>query len=194
MSLVSLVKQLRDETGASVALCRECLEEAEGDMAKAKECLRKKGVEVAAKKSSRATGEGTIGVYLHSNGKIASLVSLRSETDFVARNDEFKQLAKDLAMQVAAMQPLYRAPGDIPNEIKEKEKEIEAAKIAKEGKPANIIDTIIDGKLRKYYETVCLLCQPFVKDDTRSVESVIQEKIQKLGENIEVGEFVRMTV
>lgn len=174
MSLVSSIKQLRYETGASVALCRECLEEADGVMAKAKECLRKKGVEVAAKKSSRATGEGTIGVYLHSNGRLASFVSLRSETDFVARNDEFKQLAKDLAMQVAAMQPLYLAPGDIPNEIKEKEEK--------------------DGNLRKYCQTACLLNQPFIKDETRSVESVIQEKIQKLGENIEVGEFVRMVV
>ncbi len=162
---IQLVKKLRDETGAGVVDCRESLEKADGDIAKAKEILRKIGVIIATKKSSRQTGEGAIGVYIHTNGKLAALVSLRCETDFVARNNEFKELAKDLAMQVAAMQPLYRSSKDVPNEVMEEE-----------------------------YETVCLLNQPFVKDDTRSVESVIQEKIQKLGENIEVGEFVRMVV
>ncbi|HCA67624.1 MAG: elongation factor Ts [Candidatus Jacksonbacteria bacterium RIFOXYA2_FULL_44_7] len=191
---IQLVKKLRDETGAGVVDCRESLEKAGGNITKAKEILRKIGVIIAAKKSSRQTGEGAIGVYVHTNGKLAALVSLRSETDFVARNNEFKELAKDLAMQVAAMQPLYRSSKDIPSEVIEKEIEIETEKLSKEGKPAYISDTILDGKLRKYYETVCLLNQPFVKDDTRSVESVIQEKIQKLGENIEVGEFVRMVV
>lgn len=190
----ALIKKLRDETGAGISDCKEAFEASKDDLVKAKEILRKKGVEIAAKKSSRQTGEGAIGVYLHTNGKLAALVSLRSETDFVARNSEFQELAKDIAMHIAAMQPLYRAPKDVPSEVKEKEKEIEAAKLAKEGKPAHIVDTILEGKLRKYYETVCLLKQPFVKDDTRSVESVIQEKIQKLGENIEVGEFMRITI
>lgn len=159
---IDLIKELRDETGASIALCRECLEETGGDLSRAKEILRKKGVEIATKKSSRATGEGTIGVYLHTNAKIAAAVTLRCETDFVARNEEFRQLAKDLAMHVVAMQPLYRAREDVPAEVKEKE--------------------------------TCLMEQPFVKDDTRSVKEVIREKIQKLGENIEVGEFVRLAV
>jgi elongation factor Ts len=189
---IFLIKQLREETGASIADCKVCLEEAQGDTNKAKELLRRKGVDIANRKSSRIAKEGVIGIYLHSNGKIASMVKVRCETDFVARNEEFKELAKDLAMQVAGMNPLYRLPEDVPEDVKSKEMEIETEKLQKAGKPNNIIPKILEGKMSKFYEQVCLTKQLFIKDDKKTIEHVVQEKIQKLGENIEIGEFVRM--
>lgn len=185
------IKQLREQTGAGINDCKKCLEESGNDFNKAIELLRKKGVEVAYKKSSRETGEGAIGCYVHSNGKIAALVKVKCETDFVARNKEFQELIKDLAMHITAMNPLYKSANDVPEQVKNKEKEIEAEKLKTQGKPAEIIDKILEGKLRKFYEQVCLLNQPFVRDDKKSVDDLIKEKIQKLGENIEVGEFVR---
>lgn len=186
------IKQLREMTGAGINDCKKCLEEARGDFNKAIELLRKKGAEIAHKKSFRKTGEGAIGCYVHSNQKIAALVKIKCETDFVARNSEFQELAKDLAMQITAMNPLYKSEDDVPEQIKNKEKEIETEKLKTQNKPATIIDKILEGKLRKFYEQVCLLNQPFVRDDKKSIDDLIKEKIQKLGENIEVGEFVRM--
>jgi elongation factor Ts len=186
------IKQLRQQTGAGINDCQECLKQAQGDFAKAIELLRKRGVQIAHKKSERQTTEGTIGYYIHSNGKLASVVKVRCETDFVAKNKEFQELAKDLAMHITAMNPEYKSENDVPQEVKDKEKEIEAEKLKTEGKPKEIIEKILQGKLRKFYEQVCLLNQPFVRDDKKSIEDLIKEKIQKLGENIEIGEFVRM--
>jgi elongation factor Ts len=185
------IKELRNKTGASIALCKSCLEESSGDFQKATALLRKRGVAIANKKASRATAEGRIGSYIHSNAKIAALVALYCETDFVARNEEFIQLSKDLAMQIAAMNPLYKTEADVPQEVIAKEEEIERERLKNEDKGEAIIGQIIEGRLRKFYETVCLMKQPFVKDDTIAIESLIDEKIQKLGENIIVGEFIR---
>jgi elongation factor Ts len=186
------IKQLRDQTGASVSDCKECLEMAKGDFNKAVELLRKKGAEIARKKSGRETTEGTIGSYLHSNGKLASFVVVKCETDFVAKNDEFQNLARDLAMQVAAMNPLYTSPSDVPDEVNEKEKEIEREKLQKEGKPQGMIEQILQGKLEKFYSQVCLLNQPFIKENKKTIQEIIREKVLKLGENIDVREFVRL--
>lgn len=186
------IKQLRERTGAGINDCKKCLDKSGDDFNKAIELLRKKGVHVAHKKSSRQTGEGAIGCYVHSNGKIATLVKVKCETDFVARNGEFQELIKDLAMHITAMSPLYKSENDVPEQVKDKEKEIEVEKLKAQGKPAEIIDKILQGKLRKFYEQVCLLNQLFVKDDKKTINDLIKEKIQKLGENIEVGEFVRM--
>jgi len=188
------IKKLRDETGASVTLCKTCLEKAEGDFEKARALLREYGVEIARKKSTRTTNEGMIGAYVHSNGKLATLVPIRCETDFVARTPEFQELGKDLAMHIAAMAPDYVRPEDIPEEVLQKERAIESAKLAKEGKPADMVEKILEGKIEKFYEHVTLLKQPFVKDDSKNIEQLLQEKIQKLGENIEIGEFVRLVL
>lgn len=188
----ALIKQLRDETGASIADCNTCLREASGDILKAKALLRKRGVQIANKKSSRATSEGVIGAYIHTNGKLAAMVKVKCETDFVARNDEFKELARDIAMHITAMNPIYKTKEDVPQTVKDKEVEIERDKLRANGKSEKIIEQVLDGKLQKYYETVCLLNQPFVKDDSKSVADLLNEKIQKLGENIEVEEFVRL--
>lgn len=189
---INQIKLLRDQMGASVSDCKDCLEKAKGDFNKAVELLRKKGAEIALKKSGRETDEGTIGSYLHSNGKLASLVIVKCETDFVAKNDEFQNLARDLAMQVAAMNPLYKSQKEVPVEVKEKEIGIQREKLRQEGKPENMVDRILEGKLEKFYSQVCLFQQPFIKDDKKTIDELIKERIQKLGENIEVGEFVRL--
>jgi len=186
------IKNLRNQTGASIKHCKKCLEQAKGDLKLAIELLRRKGAEIAEKKSSRQTGEGIIGCYLHSNSKLASLVKLYCETDFVARNKEFQNLAKDLAMHITAMNPKYLTPEDVPEKIKDKEKAIEKEKLIKEKKPEKIIEKILQGKLNKFFQKVCLVKQPFVKDDKKTIETLIKEKIQRLGENIEIGEFIRM--
>lgn len=192
MSNLEVIKKLRQQTGASIKHCHECLEEASGDFDKAVVLLRKKGVEIANKKSARQTSEGAIGAYVHSNNKLATLVSLKCETDFVARNALFTELASDLAMQVAAMNPEYLTPEDVPEKVINKEKEIEVEKLKKEGKPEDIMEKILEGKINKFFQRACLIKQTFVKDDKKTIEELIQEKIQKLGENIEIGEFVRL--
>ena len=192
MQNLDIIKKLRLQTGASIKHCNECLAEAGKNFDKAVELLRKKGVEIANKKSCRATAEGTIGSYVHSNGKIATLVTLKCETDFVAKNEVFKDLAKDLAMHTAAMNPEYLSPDNVPEEIIIKEREIEAEKLKAEGKHEDIIEKILEGKIKKFFEQVCLLKQAFVKEDKKSIEELLQEKIQKLGENIEIGRFVRL--
>lgn len=189
---LDLLKELRHKTGASVKHCHECLREAGGDFDKAIVLLRKKGAEIADKKNARETSEGAIGAYLHSNNKIAALVSVKCETDFVARNEEFIGLSKDLAMHVAAMNPQYLSPDNVPAEVIDKEKEIEQEKLSREGKPSEMIEKILEGKINKFFSQVCLLKQPFVKDDKITIEQLIQQKIQKLGEKIEAAEFVRM--
>ena len=183
------VKRLREATGAGMMDCKKALDEAGGDLDRAVDVLRKRGVAKAAKKVARETAEGLIGSYVHSNGKIATLVELNCESDFVARNQEFQQLLRDLCMQVAAANPLALTPEDMPEDVVEKEREIYRSEA--EGKPDHVIDRMVDGKLRKFYEDNCLLEQPFVKDDKVKIKDLLTQKIAKLGENIRVRRFVR---
>jgi len=191
---INLIKQLRDLTGAGVADVKEALEEAKGDMEKAKDILRLKGQKSAAKKTERAVSQGLIGSYVHSNGKIGVLVEVNCETDFVARTNEFQELVHNIALQIAAAAPEYIKPEDIPEEIIVKEKSIYAKEIAEEKKPAAIKEKIIEGKLQKFYSSVCLVNQPFIKDDKKIIQDLITETIAKTGENIQVKRFVRFSM
>lgn len=188
------IKKLREICGAGIVDCQKVLAEAKGDFNKALEILRKKGQQVAAKKQDRLAHEGLIGVYVHSNEKVAALVEVNCETDFVARNPEFKEFVHDLAMQIVAMNPLYLSPEEIPQEVIEKEKEIYKEQLKDEKKPANIINKIIEGKLEKYYQEVCLFRQPYIKDDKITIEELLQQKIAKIGENIIIKRFVRYSL
>ena len=185
------VKKLREQTGISILECKKAVEEAQGDLAKASEILRKKGFEKAKAKSSRATNQGAVGAYIHMMGKIGVLVELGCETDFVAKNEDFQALIKDIAMQIAAMNPRYISEKDIPAAVLEKEKEIYREQMKTSGKPAAIIEKIVEGKLSKFYADVCLLHQNFFKDDKLTIEKLIAEKIHKTGENIVVKRYSR---
>lgn len=191
---INLVKQLREKTGVGFQDCQKALEESQGSLEKAIEILRKRGQKIVVAKAGRQTKVGIIGVYLHNNEKIAALVELACETDFVARNKEFKELAHDLAMQVVAMKPLYLQPKDVPKEILEKEREICREELKKEKKSDNVLEKIIEGKLEKFYETICLLKQPFIKDQNLKIEDLVKSKITKLGENIQIRRFVRFEI
>lgn len=188
------VKQLREQTGAGMMDAKQALIEAGGDINKALEVLRKRGQTIASKKSTRQVKEGYIGVYLHSNGKVGAMVELLCETDFVARNEDFQNLAKELAMQVAAMNPSYLSPEDVPEEIKVKEKEIYRAEMKNAGKPAEVLEKIVEGKLDKFYSQHCLLRQNYIKDDNLTVEKLLTQNIAKIGENIKVGKFYRLSI
>ncbi len=185
------VKQLRETTGASMMECKKALEESGGDEKKALKILRQKGKSIALKKSSREAKQGIIDSYIHSTGKVGVLLELNCETDFVARNEEFKKLAHDLAMHVAGMCPQYLTPGDIPEEVIKAEKDIYKKQFSDSGKPQEVIDKIIEGKIKKYSEEISLLTQPFVKNPDITIKELIEEKIAKLGENIKVGQFTR---
>ena len=185
------VKELREKTGAGIMDCKKALVETNGDMEKAIIILREKGLAKAATKQSRAVSEGIIESYVHGNGRIGVLVEVNCETDFVARNEEFKSLAKDIAMQVAASNPKYLSRDDVPPEVLEKEKEILRAQALNEGKPEKIVDKIVEGRIEKFYEENCLLEQPFIKDPDKKVSELIMEKIAVIGENITVSRFVR---
>lgn len=189
-----MVKLLREATGAGVLDSKKALQENDGDFEKASEYLRKKGLARAAGKANREAREGIIGVYVHSNQKMASLVKLNCETDFVARNEAFQQLAKDLAMHVVAARPLYVAREDVPASVIESEKAVYAAQMENSGKPANIIEKIAEGKLEKWYEESCLLEQPFVRNPDVKIQSLLTDAIAKLGENIKIGGFERMEI
>ncbi|MCJ7524696.1 MAG: translation elongation factor Ts [Candidatus Aminicenantes bacterium] len=191
---MELVKKLREQTGISILECKKAIEEAKGDLTQASEILRKKGFEKAKAKSSRVTNQGAVGSYIHMKGKIGVLVELGCETDFVAKNEDFLQLIKDVAMQIAALNPRFISEKDIPAEILEKEKEIYREQLKSSGKPANIIEKIVEGKLNKFYAETCLLHQAFFKDDKVTIEKLIAEKIHKTGENIKVKRFVRYQV
>ncbi len=191
---MSLVKKLREQTGVGILECKKAIAEANNDFEKAAELLRKKGFEKAKSKSSRATKQGAIGSYIHTNRMIGVLVELGCETDFVARNEDFLQLQKDIAMQIAAMSPGYISEKDIPEKVIEKEKEIYREQMKDSGKPDHVIEKIIEGKLKKFYTEVCLLNQKFFRDDKKTIEALIAEKIHKLGENITVKRFVRYQV
>jgi elongation factor Ts len=190
----SLVVKLRQMTGAGMMDCRTAMEEAGGDINAAAEILRKKGTVKAAKRGERETREGIVAIYSHSNKKLGAMVELLSETDFVARNADFQSLANDLAMHVAAMNPLYLSPENIPQEAIQKEKEIYSEEFAGSGKPQNIIDNIVNGKLSKFYEEVCLMNQKFIKDEDVTIGELIKQKIGVIGENIRVGRFARFEI
>ena len=186
------VKELRDKTGVPMMDCKRALEESSGDMDKAVEILRKKGAAKAAAKATRVVKEGFIGSYIHANGKIGVMVEVNCETDFVAKNQSFRDFCKDIAMHIAAANPPYLKREDVPADILEKEKEIHREQI--KDKPANVQDKIITGKLEKYFSDVCLLEQPFVKDDKISIKDLINNKITEIGENLVIKRFVRMEV
>jgi len=191
-----LVRQLRETTGAGMMECKKALNEASGDLVKAQEVLRKKGMEVAKKKASRQANEGRIFSYIHMGGKIAVLVELQCETDFVAKTDDFNQLGQDVAMQIAAVSPQYVKAEEVPQAFIEKEKEIirEASKDQLKGKPEQVIEKILGGKLEKNLQDICLLNQPFVKDPKQTIKDYVTAVVAKLGENIQVKRFVRYEV
>lgn len=188
---VDMVKELRIKTNAGMMDCKQALAESNGDFEKAVDYLRKKGMSAATKRSSKAAKDGTIAFYIHMGGKIGVLVELNCETDFVAKTEAFQVLAKDLAMHVAASNPTYVRPEEIPAGALEREKEIYKSQLLTEKKPEKIWDKIIDGKLKKYYEEVCLLQQKFIKNTDITVETLVNEMIAKTGENIIVRRFVR---
>ena len=190
----SLVKELRERTGAGMMDCKKALQECEGDQEKSRLWLREKGLAKAQKKSGRATSQGFIGSYIHSNGKIGVMVELKCETDFVAKNEKFLELAKDLAMQVAATSPLCVAPEDIPGDVLERERQFFTQQTLDEGKPENIVPKIVEGRMKKFAQEVCLLEQAFIKDDSRKIKDLITETIAVLGENIQVGRIVRLAL
>ena len=185
------VKALRERTGAGIVECKKALVETKGDLEKAIEFLRKEGIATAEKRAQKETKEGLIGAYIHPGSRLGVLLEVNCETDFVARTEEFKSLARDLSMQVAAVSPLYVSKEEVPSEVIEKEKEIYRAQAVKEGKPEKILDRVVEGKLKKFYSQVCLLDQPFIKEEKKSITNLIKEKKAKLGENITVRRFVR---
>jgi len=189
-----LVKQLRDRTGAGMMDCKKALVEAKGDLAEAEVVLRKRGLSAAAKKSARATMQGVIGSYIHPGAQIGVLVELNCESDFVARTDDFQQLVHDVSMQVAASDPRYVRREEVPEDVLEKEREIARDRARAEGKPDKVIDRIVEGRLEKFYEDVCLIHQPFIKDNNMTVEDLVKTKIAKLGENISIARFSRFKV
>ena len=188
------VKELREKTGAPMMDCKAALTEAKGDMAEAETVLRKRGLASAQKRAGRATLEGMVGSYIHAGGKIGVMVELNCESDFVARTDEFQHLAHDLAMHIAAADPRYIRKEEVTPEILEKEKEIYRAQALASGKPEKVVDRIVEGKMEKFYEEVCLLEQHFVKDPGKTVGQVVASCIGKLGENITVRRFSRFKV
>ncbi len=189
-----LIVKLRSLTGAGIVDCQKALQEGGNDFDKAVELLRKKGQKVAANKQERETKEGLVYSYIHAGGRVGVLLELLCETDFVARNDEFKQLAHDIALHIAAMNPLVISQSDVAPEALEKEKEIYREQMKDEKKPQEILEKIIEGKISKYYQEVCLLNQQFVKDDTLTIQGLIERTIGKIGENIKVGRFTRYSL
>jgi elongation factor Ts len=189
-----MVKELRQATGAGVLDCKEALTQFEGDLEKAMAHLREKGMVAAAKRSEREAREGMIGSYIHAGSRVAALVELNCETDFVARTDEFQALAHDLAMQVVAGKPTYLVPADIPAEVVEEEKAKTRAELRDSGKPSGVIEQAVEGRLTKFYEESCLMEQPFIKDGAITVRELVQQKNAMLGENVVVRRFVRLEV
>ena len=188
------VKALRDMTGAPMGDCKKALEEAKGNIEEAIVVLRKRGMASAQKKAARTTNEGAVGTYIHAGGKIGVLLEVNCESDFVARTDDFQNLLKDIAMHIAAVDPRYVRSEDVSIEDLEREKDVYRAQAAATGKPAPVIEKIVDGKMAKFYEEVCLLEQPFIKDQAVSIKELIAQKVGKLGENITVRRFARFKV
>lgn len=190
----NLVKELRDQTGASIMECKKALEKAAGDIGKAIVYLKQKGKEKAAKKADRATGEGVVASYIHSNKKVGSIVELRCETDFVAKNAEFQELAYDLAMHIAAMAPRYLSMENVSEEEKSEYERLVREELSSEKKPAEIVKKIVEGKIKKHFEEISLLGQSFIRNPEITIGDLIKEKISKIGENIQVGNFVRFEI
>ncbi len=188
------VSELRAMTGAGIVECKKALEEAGGDLAAASELLRKKGIAKAGSKADRRTSEGLIYAYVHGNGKVGAMVEVLCETDFVARTEGFRELCHELALQIAAMNPLYVSSADIPPEAVEKEKSIYAEEFAGSAKPADVVAKILEGKLAKWHSDVCLLNQAYIKDEDKTVEEILKETISKTGENIQVKRFTRFAM
>lgn len=185
------VKELRNATGAGILDCKKALEEAEGDFDKAAEILRKRNQATAVKKMSREAKDGRVAVYLHGEGRIGVLVEVNSETDFVARSEVFNQFVKEVCLQVAAMAPLAVSREDLPADVVEKQKEIFAAQVADQKKPPEIIARIIEGKMAKWYAEACLLDQPYIRDDSKTVRDLLTEVVGRTGENVRIRRFVR---
>jgi elongation factor Ts len=188
------VKELRERTGIGMMECKSALAECAGDMDKAMEVLRKRGHARAEAKASRAAKDGLVGSYIHMNGRIGVLIEVNCESDFVARNAEFQELVKELAMQIAAAKPRYVASADVPEDIVAKEKEIIKAQLGDMKKPPEILDKIVTGKLGKFFEEICLLDQPYIRDDKVKVRDLIAQLVAKIGENIKVGRFARFEI
>ncbi len=187
----ALVKELRERTGAGMMDCKKALAETSGDIEKAVDYLREKGLAAAAKKAGRIAAEGLVESYIHGAGRIGVLVEINCETDFVAKTDEFRALAKDIAMQIAASKPDFVRREDVAEEVIAREKEVLTAQAANEGKPEKIIQKMVEGRIDKFFKEICLLEQPFIKDPDMSVQQLINEKIAKIGENISIRRFVR---
>ena len=188
------IKKLRAMTGAGMMDVKKTLAETDGDVERAATLLRERGIAKAAKKADREAREGFVGSYIHHNGKIATLVELNCETDFVARNESFQALARDLAIHTAMANPTYRSRDDVPAEIVETERSVLAEQAKQEGKPENVIAKMVEGRLNKFYQEVCLLEQPFIKDDKKTVEQLVKEAVATIGENIQIGSFYRIAI
>jgi len=190
----ALVKDLRERTGAGMMECKKALVEANGDLAEAEVVLRKHGIASAGKKASRATKQGLIGSYIHHGGQLGVMVEVNCESDFVARTEDFKELVHDIAMHIAAADPRFIRKEDVTDEVIEKEKDIQRARALLEGKPEKMVDKIVEGRMSKFFEEICLMEQPFVKEATLTVGQLVKTKIAKLGENISVSRFIRFKV
>src|SRR5579872_7069317 len=190
----SLVKQLRERTGAGMMECKSALNEAKGDISEAEVVLRKRGIASAGKKASRTTKQGTVGTYIHAGSQLGVLVEVNCESDFVARTDDFQELVRDIAMHIAATDPQFIRKEDVTPAAIEKEKDIQKARAMNEGKPEKVAEKIVEGRMAKFYEEVCLYDQPFVKENTLTIDQLIKTKIAKLGENMSVARFARFKV
>ncbi|MEN6537636.1 MAG: translation elongation factor Ts [Bryobacteraceae bacterium] len=189
-----LVKELRERTGAGMMECKNALVEAKGDLNEAETVLRKRGIASAVKKATRATKQGLISSYIHPGSQLGVLVEVNCESDFVARTDDFRDLVHDVAMQIAAADPKYVRREEVPAEVLEKEREIQKARAIAEGKPPQVADKIVEGRLSKFYEEVCLYDQPFIKDNSVTIDQLIKMKIAKTGENMSVSRYVRFKI
>ncbi|WP_067617143.1 translation elongation factor Ts [Alicyclobacillus acidiphilus] len=190
----AMVKELREKTGAGMMDCKKALTEANGDMERAMEVLRERGLASAAKKAGRVAAEGVVESYIHAGGRIGVLVEVNCETDFVAKNEDFRTFVKDIAMHIAAASPQYVRREDVPEEVVEKEREILRAQTLNEGRPENIVDKIVDGRIDKFFKDICLMEQMFVKDTDKSIDTLLREKIATIGENISIRRFARFVV
>ncbi|MDZ7667262.1 MAG: translation elongation factor Ts [Desulfotignum sp.] len=190
----AMVKELREATGSGIMDCKRVLAEADGNMEKAIDLLRKKGLAKAAKRAGRSTSEGIIHSYIHTGARLGVLVEVNCESDFVAKTDDFVEFVKNIAMHIAAANPAGLTPDDVDKSVVEKEREIFKAQMLEEGKPENIIDKIVDGKVEKFYKEVCLMSQPYVKDPQKTIEEFLKETIGKIGENIQIRRFARFQI
>ena len=189
-----IVQELREKTGAGMMDCKRALTETEGDLEKAIEVLRKRGLASVAKRAGRVTSEGLVASYIHAGGKIGVLVEVNCETDFVARTPQFQQFVKDLSMHIAASNPLYLKREDVPEDVLNKEREIYRAQVADSGKPEKVNEKIVEGKVEKYFSDVCLYEQPFVKEPEKTVQSLMNDVITQLGENLNIRRFARFVL